>query len=368
MKVVWLFVASVDSEMKQIVANNEVCPFTSDNVGKNPLELESDYRYSCASCCSNGLIDGIRNDTSAGWDGQSDRWEFDACNSTVDQTECTYLTNEIELELTCSPNNFLWFSPESCIKDFPLCSSWCQKWYSACSAVPVCTNKEYPVGAGCLSSISCKTFEEINKLESSWDEAQTALRFCYEFFDLGTISIVDEQANFARKCINPSDKSSVTKILEEENKKMWAKNETIPIFSCEPTGVEWWVILLLVLGILLVIGLVGGLVYFCCVKRKSKKTDNYQINSTIVDPKAVMQTNATADVSNIQLPGMPETVPIPQEYQHVTLQRTQEMPQPGYGNGTGQSSAFTTQTSLLQPAHVTDQRGANPAYFDSDYV
>ena len=50
--------------------------------------------------------------------------------------------------------------------------------------------------------ISCKTFEEINKLESSWDEAQTALRFCYEFFDLGTISIVDEQANFARKCIN----------------------------------------------------------------------------------------------------------------------------------------------------------------------
>ena len=159
----------------------------------------------------------------------------------------------------------------------------------------------------------------------------------------------------------------MTNILEEENQKLRPKNETIPIFTCEPGGVEWWVILLVVLGILLVVGLVGGLVYYCCVKRKQKKTDNYQINSTIVDPKEVMQTNATADVSNMQLPGIQEAVPIPAEYQHVTLQRTQEMPQPGFGNGTGQASAFTTQTSLLQPAHVTDHV-TNPAYFDSDYV
>lgn len=74
-----LFSQTVDSQeiRSPLIDANDVCSSGSDNIGSIPIEIDSDYQYSCASCCSNGLIENIRDQS------EVSKWNFNNCGSST---------------------------------------------------------------------------------------------------------------------------------------------------------------------------------------------------------------------------------------------------------------------------------------------
>ena len=54
--------------------------------------------------------------------------------------ECLDLTKQVNLDLTCSPNNFLWLnSGKNALQEYPICGEFCNRWFESCKNVPSCT-------------------------------------------------------------------------------------------------------------------------------------------------------------------------------------------------------------------------------------
>ena len=311
--------------------------------------------------------------------------------SKILETECFAMIETIDLDLKCSPNNYLWFKDNYVIQDYPLCSSWCSSWYASCKHVRVCTDSPYPQGGSCPSgNDTCPTFQDIIKIDDSWDDVVTARRFCEDFFDLYAVSVINEGGLLPDPCINPNNPASVIAIINTKNMELASRNETIPLFHCESTGLDWWEIILVILGLLLVIGSIGGCIYYFCVVRKKNKNDTYDINSIEVNNKDVLNTNAAADISYVQpvdntlyvQPGDDSLYvqpvdnsiyvqPVDDTYQRVTLERANNATLVGSsGNQTSQygDPNQALQMSYMQNSMAQSQSQRNPAYLDSDYV
>ena len=148
-----------------------------------------------------------------------------------------------------------------------------------------------------LISVRSESQFNFKEIYGIW-AGKEAFNFCVQFFDSQAITVIDEDSIFDNDCVNPRKDFILSKLHEiyfnfYYNKKMnnmWnhtlndpttakafiiskqeelkPKNQTIPIFECIEDSIEWWIILIIVLGSLILIATIAGGIYKYCQSKK----------------------------------------------------------------------------------------------------
>ncbi|CAG5102439.1 Oidioi.mRNA.OKI2018_I69.chr1.g301.t1.cds [Oikopleura dioica] len=260
-------------EIEILIDPADVCPYKDG--APEALPEGNEYFYGCDSCCTEEMYSQVEDTASI------DVWAFSGCSNEteiVNHEECINLSKQIHLDLTCSPNNFLWLNPtKNALKDYPLCADFCSGWFDACKNVPTCTFKDHKYWPSPNFSQKCEPDgEDIdpNFCRDFGTQFPGARTFCMNFFsEMGEEVII--QAPASGFCVDPLQPEKTLEHILAENEIKLQNNQSYPVFDCQPgeTEITWWMWLLIILFGVGVIGGVGYFFYWFFVLRKKKESD-----------------------------------------------------------------------------------------------
>ncbi|CBY36500.1 unnamed protein product [Oikopleura dioica] len=276
-------------EIEILVNPADVCPYKDGA----PVAFSEgiDYFYNCDSCCTEETFKNVQDTSSI------DVWAFAGCSNETEiiaHEECLALTEQVNLDLTCSPNNFLWLnSGKNALQEYPICAEFCNRWFDACKNVPSCTLTPHNYW---MTARECTADLDPNMCRLLGDQFYDSKLFCEYFFSEKGKQVIIQAPMNNEFCLDPSQPDLTISYITKLNEEKLLLNQSYPVFDCSPSPDEitWWMWLLISL---LGVGIIGGIGYFIYWFFVLRKKNSKEKEENVVD----MNLNASGDDGSIEM-------------------------------------------------------------------
>lgn len=245
----------------------QTCPkgqFTKDAPSKEDGLATCKY-FSCNSCCSPEITKQLALVPLQ----QVGAINYTQCGTLSDM--CSYYMSYIQCFYQCSPNIYVWTNPSTkVVENLPICGSFCDNWFEACSADMTCTrNKNWMNGfttklnadgtkaQQCFPGESCRNYSVV--YASGQDMCNNMWGHALQY---------TSDKDGGDHCVDPSDMQHNADFIKE------TKGDEYPVSVCGAGEyVDTGLIIGIVVGVIAGIALILALVALIRSRKFQKKED-----------------------------------------------------------------------------------------------